>query len=146
MTLDQELYGICEKTGLDEFIAALPDGLDTMIDDFGDNLSGGQRQKIAITRMLLNNAECLLLDEYVSGLDMESAASVKKCIDNLHGIKTIVVAAHNLDTAMAADQIIVLGEGHVEAFGTHTELLKSSQVYRKLFGKETGGRTENETI
>ncbi|MGN1251177.1 MAG: ABC transporter ATP-binding protein, partial [Candidatus Spyradocola sp.] len=136
---DPELLAYCAKTGLDAFIAALPEGLDTLVDDFGDNLSGGQRQKIAITRMLLDNAECLLLDEYNSSLDMESAASAKQCIEALHGTRTIIVAAHSLDTVKAADRIIVLAGGCVEAYGTHTELLENSPAYRELFSEEAAG-------
>lgn len=135
---EAELQQVCQQVHLDEFLATLPEGLDTTVEDFGDNLSGGQRQKIAIARALLRNAECLLLDEYSSNLDRAAAAQVESCIAALRGQKTILVIAHKITTVQNADQIIVLADHKVQATGTHDELLETSPVYRDLLQAQLG--------
>lgn len=129
---EEEIRAVCQKVKLDDFLSEAPQGLDTPVDDFGDNLSGGQRQKIAIARALLRDAECLLLDEYTSSLDGVSTEQAAQCIETLHGEKTVFVIAHNLSTVKNADRIIVLADGKIQASGTHEELEKTSSVYRNL--------------
>jgi ATP-binding cassette, subfamily B, bacterial AbcA/BmrA len=135
---DEELQKVCKQVYLDEFLATLPDGVDTAVEDFGDNLSGGQRQKIAIARALLRNAECLLLDEYSSNLDRAAADQVESCVSALRGEKTVIVIAHKISTIQNADQIVVLADHKVQATGTHEQLMETSPVYQQLLQAQMG--------
>lgn len=129
---DAELDRVCASVGLDQFLAELPEKFNTPIEDFGDNLSGGQRQKIAIARAVLRNAEFLVLDEYESNLDIEAAEKAESCVEALRGSRTIFVIAHCLSTIENADKILVLSDGRIQAAGTHRELSESSSVYTEL--------------
>ncbi len=129
---DAELDQVCEQVHLKEFIDSLPERYETMIEDFGDNISGGQRQKIAIARSILFDRECLILDEYTSSLDTESIEHIHETIQALHGKKTMLLIAHNFETIRMADSIVVLARGKVEAAGSHEELKEKSETYRKL--------------
>ncbi len=130
---EEELKDVCQKVHLEEFIGSQPNGMDTKIEDFGDNLSGGQCQKIAIARAILRDAEYLILDEYTSSLDPESERQIRECVEKLRGEKTILVIAHKMEMAKDADQIIVLADHKVEASGTHEQLMEASAVYQKLW-------------
>jgi subfamily B ATP-binding cassette protein MsbA len=116
-----------------EFIAAMPNGYDTVIGDRGIQLSGGQRQRLAIARALLKNPQILILDEATSSLDVESEALVQEAIDRLVKGRTTLVIAHRLSTIRNADKIIVVENGRVEQIGTHEELIREEGTYRKLY-------------
>lgn len=119
---------------LDEFLAELPEGLDTFIGDRGMLLSGGQRQRIAIARAFLKNAPIVILDEATSALDNKSEAVVQKAIDNLMQDRTVFVIAHRLSTIQNADKIVVINEGKIVETGTHDELLnKPEGAYKTLY-------------
>lgn len=120
-----------------EFIAALPEGLDTHIGENGLKLSGGQRQRIAIARAILKNAPILILDEATSALDNESEKAVQKAMDNLRKNRTTIVIAHRLSTIEDADKIVVLDHGNILESGTHTELLAKEGTYAKLYHSAT---------
>ncbi|MGI5290875.1 ABC transporter ATP-binding protein [Nonomuraea polychroma] len=127
---------------LDEVIARLPDGWDTLVGEGGTALSGGERQRVAIARALLKDAPIVLLDEATSALDPENEAAV------LHGLKaltsdghrTVLVIAHRLATIAAADQIIVLDEGHVVQTGRHHDLLAQGGRYAELWNQRARAR------
>jgi ABC-type multidrug transport system fused ATPase/permease subunit len=129
---DDELWKVCKQVQLDAFLSSQPAGLNTAVEDFGENLSGGQRQKIAIARALLRDAECLLLDEYASNLDPEATEQIEQCIAGLRGRKTMLVIAHKLSTIESADQIVVLADGKVQAQGKHADLIQKGGVYTNL--------------
>jgi subfamily B ATP-binding cassette protein MsbA len=116
-----------------EFIAAMPDGYDTVIGDRGIQLSGGQRQRLAIARALLKNPQILILDEATSSLDVESEALVQEAIDRLVKGRTTLVIAHRLSTIRNADKIIVVENGRIGQIGTHEELIREEGTYRKLY-------------
>ena len=109
-----------------EFIAALPQGYDTMIGERGQRLSGGQRQRLAIARALLKNAPILVLDEATSALDTESELLVQEALANLMLNRTSFVIAHRLSTIRRADAIIVLERGRIVEVGRHDELLDAA--------------------
>lgn len=116
-----------------EFIAALPEGEETLTGDRGVRLSGGQRQRLAIARAVYGRPEILVLDEATSALDTESELAVQQAIDNAVHDMTAVVVAHRLSTVMHADRIVVLADGRVEAVGPHRELLATSPTYSRLY-------------
>jgi ABC-type multidrug transport system fused ATPase/permease subunit len=115
-----------------EFIAALPQGMQTVLGERGTRLSGGQRQRIAIARALLRDPPILMLDEATSSLDTESERLVQMAIDRLMRERTVLVVAHRLATVRRADTIVVLHEGRVVEQGDHGTLLAQGGLYRRL--------------
>lgn len=118
---------------LDEVIAGLPGGLETMIGDNGSRLSGGQRQRLAIARAIYKDAPILILDEATSALDSESERAVQAALDELMKGRTTLVIAHRLSTIERADRIAVLSEGQIVELGSHQELLEKNGVYANLY-------------
>ncbi|WP_275588715.1 ABC transporter transmembrane domain-containing protein [Croceicoccus hydrothermalis] len=131
---DAEIADAVEAANAAEFLAALPQGLDTQLGEGGARLSGGQRQRIAIARALLRDAPILLLDEATSALDAESERLVQGALDELMQGRTTLVIAHRLATVRAADRIIVMDGGRIVEEGTHDSLSASSGLYAHLAG------------
>jgi subfamily B ATP-binding cassette protein MsbA len=117
-----------------EFVNSLPQGIHTIMEEFGANLSGGQRQRIAIARMIYKHASLLLLDEATSALDNKSEKRIQQALDAYAKDKITVTIAHRLSTIEHADLILVFKEGRIVARGSHQELLASSQAYQRLSG------------
>lgn len=119
---------------LDDFIATLQDGLDTVIGERGVLLSGGQKQRVAIARAFLKDAPIIILDEATSALDNKAEAVVQMAIDNLMKDKTVFVIAHRLSTIQNANKIVVINEGNIVEMGTHEELLQiEGGAYKALY-------------
>jgi subfamily B ATP-binding cassette protein MsbA len=129
-----------------EFIMEKRNGYDEVIGDRGNQLSGGQAQRISIARAILRNAPILLLDEATSALDSESEKHVKEAIDVLSRGKTVIAIAHRLSTILKADAIIFLESGNVRGQGRHAELLETCPGYRKLYDLQFEGRGMDEVI
>ena len=129
-----ELEEAIESAHLQEMIADLPDGLDTLLGERGLTLSGGQRQRVAIARAMIKNTPIVILDEATSALDNKSEAIVQKALDNLIKNKTVFVIAHRLSTIKNADRIAVITEGELVELGNHDELMAiPNGQYRALY-------------
>jgi len=115
-----------------DFIEALPEGFNTYLGEKGVRLSGGQRQRLAIARAILRNPRLLLLDEATSALDAENERAIQNALAEVMVGRTSMVIAHRLATVLKADRILVLNAGKIEAVGTHTALLESSPLYKRL--------------
>lgn len=129
---DAEVLRAAEAASALSFLQALPDGLNTYLGEKGVRLSGGQRQRVAIARAIVRDPVVLLLDEATSALDAENETVIQAALEKIMADRTTLVIAHRLATVINADRIIVLNEGKVEAVGTHTQLLDSSPLYRRL--------------
>jgi len=128
-----------------DFIMSMPDGYNSMIGERGLQISGGERQRLAIARALLKNAPILILDEATSALDTESEALVQSALHNLMTGRTVFVIAHRLSTVRRADRIIVLENGVIADSGTHDDLVGRLGTYRRLYDLQfldvdTGGK------
>lgn len=115
------------------FVYDLPEGLETILGDRGVRFSGGERQRIGLARVLLEDSSIIVLDEPTSSLDSESEGYIQRALAQLHGKKTIIVIAHRLATVIQADQLLVVDDGQVVERGTHEELVARDGAYRRLF-------------
>ncbi len=128
----QSIQQAAEQANAHEFIERLDQGYETRLGEDGVRLSGGQRQRVAIARAILKEASILLLDEATSALDAESENKVQAALEPLMKGRTTLVIAHRLATVLNADRIMVLDQGEIIAQGTHTELLESCALYKRL--------------
>ncbi|MGL6200672.1 MAG: ABC transporter ATP-binding protein [Lachnospiraceae bacterium] len=135
---DEEVEQAAKKSGCDEFIRKLPNRYDTVVGSGGSHLSGGERQRIAIARAMLKNAPVIILDEATAYIDPENEAVVQKAISALTVGKTLIVIAHRLSTIVAADKIVVINQGRIEAQGMHEKLLTECPLYRKMWQAHVG--------
>ncbi len=130
---DAEIEQAAKKASCHEFISALPQGYDTVAGDGGNNLSGGEKQRIAIARAILKDSPIIVLDEATAFTDPENEAVIQRSIGELVAGKTLIVIAHRLSTITMADKIIVMNHGRIEAEGRHQSLLESCELYRTLW-------------
>ena len=140
---DEEMISACKMACLDDFINTLPDKYDTVVGEGGITLSGGQKQRLAIARALIQKTEIILFDEATSALDNETQKEIQEAIHNMQGEYTILIIAHRLSTIIDSDRILFLNDGHIEAEGTHEELLDKSLAYKHLYETELKTNTNN---
>ncbi len=129
---DEEVMEVAKQAQCHDFIMALPQGYDTVLQEGGSNLSGGERQRISIARAMLKPSKIVILDEATSSVDPENEEQLMVALHNLLKGKTVLVIAHKLETIQGADQIVVMDKGKVESVGTHGELLEKSQIYQRF--------------
>jgi ATP-binding cassette, subfamily B, bacterial len=130
---EQELIDACRAAQIWDLISVLPDGLDTIVGDRGYRLSGGEKQRVALARLLLKAPAVVVLDEATAHLDSESEAAVQRALATALAGRTSLVIAHRLSTIREADQILVIDEGQVVERGRHEELLAAGGLYAELY-------------
>jgi ATP-binding cassette subfamily B protein len=128
-----ELEAACRAANIHAMIADLPQGYDTVVGERGYRLSGGEKQRLAIARVILKDPRILVLDEATSHLDSQSEALIQAALEPLLVGRTSVVIAHRLSTVLAADKILVLDKGRIVEQGTHAELLAKRGLYTDLY-------------
>ncbi|HEY8477158.1 MAG TPA: ABC transporter ATP-binding protein, partial [Chloroflexota bacterium] len=139
----EELEEACRAANIHDVIVRLPEGYDTVVGERGYRLSGGEKQRIAIARVILKNPRILVLDEATAHLDSQSEALIQAALANVMQGRTSLVIAHRLSTILAADVILVLDEGRLVEQGTHAELLARGGLYASLFETQFGAAREH---
>jgi ATP-binding cassette subfamily B protein len=136
-----ELISACEAAQIWSLISSLPDGLDTVVGDRGYRLSGGEKQRVAVARLLLKAPSVVVLDEATAHLDSESEVAVQRALKTALAGRTSLVIAHRLSTIREASQILVVDAGRVTERGTHSELLEAGGLYADLYHTQFAGQT-----
>lgn len=129
----EEIEAACKSASIHDFIMNQPDGYDTVVGNRGLKLSGGEKQRISIARVILKNPKILILDEATSALDSISENAIQEALENLMDNRTSIVIAHRLSTILKADKILVVKGGVIAESGTHEELLEQDGIYRELY-------------
>jgi ATP-binding cassette subfamily B protein len=130
---DAEMLEALDQAQVTHLIEALPDGLDTVVGDRGYRLSGGEKQRVAIARLLLKAPDVVVLDEATAHLDSESEVAVQHALATALAGRTSIVIAHRLSTVLQADQILVVDDGRIVERGRHEELLAANGLYADLY-------------
>lgn len=141
---DEEMEEACRLACAHDFIAEMPEGYDTFIEQGGTNVSGGQKQRICIARSLLKKPKILIMDDSTSAVDTKTDALIRKAMSEYIPETTKIIIAQRISSIEKADKIIVLDGGEVCAFGTHEELMANSEIYRDVYESQTKGGKENE--
>lgn len=141
---DEELEEACRLAQADEFIHAFPEGYDTMIEQGGTNVSGGQKQRLCIARALLKKPKILILDDSTSAVDTKTDAKIRAGFETYIPDTTKIIIAQRITSVMHADLIIIMDNGRIAAMGTHDELLADSEIYREIYEQQTKGGSEHE--
>ena len=140
---DEEIIHACKQSQADEFIQTFPDGYDTYIEQGGTNVSGGQKQRLCIARALLKKPKILILDDSTSAVDTKTDAMIRKAFREDIPDTTKFIIAQRISSVQDADRIIVLNEGQVVDFGSHDQLMKTSEIYRDVYESQMKGVDEN---
>ena len=133
---EEEMIEACKKANIYDFISSQETGLDTMVGNRGLKLSGGEKQRISIARVLLKNPALLIFDEATSALDSISESKIQEAIDPIIEERTSILIAHRLSTILAADEILVVKDGEIVERGQHSELVKLGGVYTELYNTQ----------
>ena len=136
---DEECQRACRLACADDFIRSFPDGYNTHIEQGGNNVSGGQKQRLCIARALLKKPKILILDDSTSAVDTATDANIRRAFRNEIPNTTKLIIAQRISSVQDSDRILVLDEGRINGFGTHEELLASNEIYREVYESQTKG-------
>ena len=143
---DEEVVSAAKRAQADEFIVEMPEGYNSMIGERGMTLSGGQRQRLAIARAIIQDPRILLLDDSVSAVDAQTEFLMRKALDEVMINRTSITVTQRLRTLMESDLVIILDKGQLVASGTHDDLLRESEHYRRVFERLPGAHELLATI
>lgn len=141
---DEEIEEACRLAQADEFVRSFPDGYDSMIEQGGTNVSGGQKQRLCIARALLKRPKILILDDSTSAVDTKTDAFIRAGFKSYIPETTKIIIAQRISSVQDADLILVMENGKIAHKGTHEELLSTSEIYREVYEQQTNGGDENE--
>lgn len=139
---DEELVATCQLAQADEFVRSFPDGYDTYIEQGGTNVSGGQKQRLCIARALLKKPKILILDDSTSAVDTKTDALIRKAFREEIPDTTKIIIAQRISSIEDADRVIVLDDGHIDAFDTPQQLLKTNKIYQEVYQSQVKGAKE----
>jgi ATP-binding cassette subfamily B protein len=137
-----ELESACRAANIHDFIVGLPEGYETVVGERGYRLSGGEKQRVAIARVILKDPCVLILDEATSHLDSQSEALIQEALERVMEGRTSLVIAHRLSTILSADLILVMDGGRLVEQGTHAQLLARDGLYAGLYRTQFQGEAE----
>jgi len=140
---EEEMIRSAKDAQAHDFIMSLPDGYDTMLDQGGVNVSGGQKQRLCIARAMLRNPSILILDDSTSAVDSATEAEIRKSFQKNLKDTTVIIIAQRISSVRHADKIIVLEDDHIAAQGTHEELMKTSPIYQEIYQSQQEGVIAN---
>lgn len=141
---DEELVEACKLAQAHDFVSSFPDGYDTMIEQGGTNVSGGQKQRLCIARALLKKPKILILDDSTSAVDTKTDALIRQGFARFIPSTTKIIIAQRISSVENADKIIVMDNGKIVNVGTHDELIKTSEIYREVYEQQTRGGGDDE--
>ena len=141
---EAQMEAALKKANIWEFVEKQPEGLDAMVGNRGLKLSGGEKQRISIARVLLKDPALLIFDEATSALDSISEAKIQEAIEPIIQTRTSILIAHRLSTILAADEILVVKDGRIVEKGHHAQLVKAGGVYTELYETQFKKALENE--
>ena len=136
----QEIEAAARAANIHDFIRELPERYETVVGERGYRLSGGEKQRLALARVILKNPRILVLDEATSSLDNESEALIQEALKRVMADRTNIVIAHRLSTVQSADLILVMDQGRIVERGTHADLLAQSGLYARLYQTHSPAR------
>ena len=136
---DEEIVEVCKLAQADEFITGFPDGYDTMIEQGGANVSGGQKQRLCIARALLKKPKILILDDSTSAVDTKTDSLIRKAFSEKIPNTTKIIIAQRISSVQDADKIILMSNGRIQAIGKHEELLRNNKIYKEIYTSQTKG-------
>lgn len=139
---DETIWAACRVACADEFLNRMPKGLDTMLEQGGNNLSGGQKQRLCIARALLGKAKILIFDDSTSAVDTATEKKIRKALASYQDVTKIIIA-QRITSVMNTDQIVILDDGKVHRVGTHKELLANDPIYQEIYASQMKGGNDD---
>ena len=141
---DEEIKKVCKLAQADEFITTFPDGYNTIIEEGGTNVSGGQKQRLCIARALLKHPKILILDDSTSAVDTKTDKLIQKAFKEEIPNTTKIIIAQRISSIKDCDKIVIMDNGEINGVGTHNELLKNNEIYREVYESQTKGDDADE--